>query len=107
METFRVTLTGQTPLLLHADNIEWADKMDAWKNDANNKAKSKAGDDRTPPWRWLGCLTCTEPNTGVIALPSEYIMSCLLSGGAEVPTYRWKIFMLLGNSRLFKSNARE
>jgi hypothetical protein len=86
METYRVTISGQTPLLLHADNIEWADRMDAWKNDPANKAKSKAGDDRTPPWRWLGCLTYDEPNIGVVALTGEYIMSCLLSGGAEVPT---------------------
>ena len=32
MKTASVTITGTTPLLMHADNIDWADKMEAWKN---------------------------------------------------------------------------
>jgi len=85
METFHVTITGKMPLLLHADNIEWADKMEAWKNNPDNRAKGKAGDDRTPPWRWIGNLTYDDPK-GKLALPSEYIMRCLMAGGAQVPT---------------------
>lgn len=86
METVKIKITGTMPLLMHADSIEWADKMDEWKNNPDNKAKSKAGDDRTPPWRWIGCLNFTDPQTGVVIIPSEYIMRALMGGGAEVPT---------------------
>lgn len=85
MKTFRVVLTGTMPLLMHADNIDWADQMDAWKNDPKNKKNSKAGDDRTPPWRWIGCLN-TDGNT--ITIPSEYVMRCIMEGAAQVPTGR-------------------
>jgi len=86
METAKITITGTMPLLMHADNIDWADLMDAWKNDPANKAKSKAGDDRTPPWRWLGCLNYDDPKTGVVTIPSEYIMRSIMGGAAMVPT---------------------
>lgn len=90
METFLVTITGSTPLLMHADNIEWADKMDLWKNHPENRTKSKAGDDRTPPWRWIGCLNYDDPDNGHVALPSEYIMGSCMGGGAEVATGKGK-----------------
>jgi hypothetical protein len=86
METIRVTLKGTMPLLMHADNIEWADKMEAWRKEPDNKALSKAGDDRTPAWRWLGCLNHDDSKTGVVTIPSDYIMSCMMGGGALVPT---------------------
>jgi len=31
MRTHQVVLTGKTPLLMHHDNIDWADGMDEWK----------------------------------------------------------------------------
>jgi hypothetical protein len=86
IRTARIELTGKMPLLMHADNIEWADSMEEWKNDPANKAKSKAGDDRTPPWRWIGCLNYTDPKTGTVSLPSEYLMRCFMDGAAQVPT---------------------
>ncbi|HZF24049.1 MAG TPA: hypothetical protein VE030_11365 [Burkholderiales bacterium] len=86
MRTIEVELTSEMPLLMHADNIDWADKMEDWKNDPKNKSKSKPGDDRTPAWRWLGCLNYDDPKTGVVTVPSEYIMRCLMGGAAEVPT---------------------
>jgi hypothetical protein len=83
MKTFQINITGTMPMLMHADNIDWADTMELWKNDPKNKTKSKAGDDRTPPWRWIGCLN-TDGN--IVTIPSEYIMRCLMEGGALVPT---------------------
>lgn len=71
---------------MHADNIDWADRMEAWKNNSENKRKSKAGDDRTPPWRWVGCLNYDDPKAGVVTIPSEYVMRCIMAGAAEVPT---------------------
>lgn len=83
MKTAEVMITGTTPLLMHADNIDWADKMELWKNDPKNKKKSKAGDDRTPPWRWIGCLNHDE---NILTIPSEYIMRCMMEAAAQVPT---------------------
>ena len=82
MRTYAVTITGKTPLLMHADNIEWADRMDRWKNDPKNKAVSKAGDDRSPAFRWLGTLY---HDGKALAVPSDNLMRCLMEGGAMVP----------------------
>lgn len=90
MKTVKVTITGRTPLLMHADNIEWADRMEAWKNDPKNRAKSKAGDDRTPPFRWIGCLNYDDPKTGVVTIPLEYLKRSMMGGAARVPTGKGK-----------------
>ena len=82
MDRYTVTLTGKTPLLLHSDNIEWADAMDAWKNDPKNRAESKAGDDRSPAFRWIGCLY---HNGRFLVVPQENIMRSIMEGGAMVP----------------------
>jgi len=82
MRTYDVTITGKTPLLMHYDNIEWADFMEAWKDDPANKKLSKPGDDRTPAWRWLGC---TYHDGGALVVPQTNIMKSLMEGGAMVP----------------------
>lgn len=82
MRNYRITLSGMTPLLMHADNIEWADKMDAWKNDGSNKKNSKAGDDRSPAWRWIGA--CYHDGQR-LCIPQDNIMRCLMEAGAMVP----------------------
>ncbi|MCL4837860.1 MAG: hypothetical protein KJ058_07840 [Thermoanaerobaculia bacterium] len=82
MKTYRVTLTGTTPLLLHHDNIPWADRMEVWKNDPESKKKSRAGDDRSPGFRWIGCLYHDD---NVVSLPSEVLMPLAMQGGMMVP----------------------
>jgi hypothetical protein len=82
MRTYNITITGTQPLLLHHDDIEWADRMESWKNDKDNKKKSKAGDDRSPAFRWLGCLY--RDDAGEIIIPTENIMRALMEGGAMV-----------------------
>lgn len=82
MRKYDVTLTGRTPLLMHQDNIEWADFLDEWKSDPANKKTSKAGDDRSPAWRWLGCVY---HDGKVIGIPAANIMRSLMEGGAMVP----------------------
>lgn len=82
MRNYRVTITGKTPMLMHHDNIEWADFMTTWKDDPANKKSSKAGDDRTPAWRWLGC--CYHDGS-VLAIPQANIMRSIMEGGAMVP----------------------
>lgn len=81
MRTYEVTLTGTAPLLMHADNIEWADAMEGWKNDPANGKTSRAGDDRTPAFRWLGSLYHDEE---VVAIPADNLMRCLMEGGSMV-----------------------
>lgn len=82
MRQYKVTITGKTPLLMHYDNIEWADFMTEWKDQPENKKLSKAGDDRTPAWRWLG--SCYQDGKH-LCIPQENIMRCLMEGGAMVP----------------------
>lgn len=82
MRRYEITITGTQPLLHHADSIEWSDEMAAWKDDKDNTKKSKAGDDRSPAWRWLGALYHDGAH---IVLPTGNIMRCLMEGGAMVP----------------------
>lgn len=82
MNRYKVTLTGVTPLLLHRDNIEFADELAAWRSDPHNQKLSKAGDDRTPAHTWLGCLYHED---GEIVMPSDNLMRCFMEGGASVP----------------------
>lgn len=69
-------------MLMHADNIEWADQMDRWKEDPANKKGSKAGDDRSPAYRWLGSLYHDDEH---LSLPSDNIMRLVMEGGSMVP----------------------
>lgn len=82
MRQYDIVITGKTPLLMHHDNIEWADFMDDWKNNPDNKKLSKAGDDRTPAWRWLGAIY---HNGSIVGLPQANIMRSLMEGGVMVP----------------------
>jgi len=97
MREYQIRLTGKTPLLMHRDNIEWADFMDAWRVDPANKNAGKAGDDRTPAWRWLGCLY---HDGNVIGLPAENIMRSIMEGGVMVPVPGGK------NGKTFKSQTQ-
>lgn len=82
MQAYSVTLTGTQPFLMHSDNIEWADEMERWKNDPAHKKISRAGDDRSPAHRWIGCLY---QDGGQVVLPADNLMRCLMEGGAQVP----------------------
>lgn len=82
VRTYQITLTGKTPLLMHSDNLDWADQMERWRADPMSKKLSKAGDDRTPAFRWLGCLY---HDGSVVSIPGDNLMRCLMEGGAMVP----------------------
>jgi hypothetical protein len=97
MEQYHVTLKGKTPLLLHADDVEWADRMVVWRDDPSNKKGSKAGDDRSPAWRWMGCLYHDGTQ---VSLSSDMIMKCLMQGGAMVPVPGGK------SNKTFKSQTQ-
>lgn len=80
MKTVSFRLTGVTPLLLHADNIDWADQLEAWRRDGQNKKRSKAGDDRSPAWTWIGYLWHDGNRVGIIA---EALLRCMSAAGAS------------------------
>lgn len=80
---FSVRLTGETPLLLHHDNIGWADMLSKWQKDPAHKKESVAGDDRSPAFRWIGNLYA---DMGLVCVPSDNLMTMLREGGAKCPT---------------------
>ena len=79
MDKYKVTLTGRMPLLMHADDVQWADRMEEWKLYPANTKLSKAGDDRTPAWRWLGY---TYHDGKRLVIPSDNLMVTFRDGGA-------------------------
>lgn len=85
----KFVLTGKTPLLMHADNVEAADELKAWQKEPDNKGLSTPGDDRTPPWTWQTYLY----HDGVhLCWPSANLMVCLRQAGAQVIMARQKTF---------------
>ena len=82
MERYQVTITGETPLLMHADNLKWDELMRRWLAEPENKKNSSAGDDRTPAWRWIGYLY---HESGQIIMPADKLMTLLREGGAKCP----------------------
>lgn len=85
MKRYQVTITGVTALLMHADDVKWADKMKEWEQDPGNKKRSVAGDDRWPAYRWLGYVY-KDPVNDRVGIPSDNIMTALREGGAMVPS---------------------
>lgn len=81
--TYAVKLNGETPLLMHHDNLPWAETMKKWGLDPANRKNSVAGDDRSPAWRWIGNLYVEK---GVVVLPSDNLMTVLREGGKRCPT---------------------
>jgi hypothetical protein len=97
MRKYAVEITGNTPLLHHWDNIDWADEMSEWKDDPANKSASKAGDDRTPAWRWIGSMY----NDGAfVSVPADNLMRSMMEGGAMVPVPGGK------SGKTFKSQSQ-
>lgn len=66
---------------MHADNIDWAGPIDAWRRDPGNKALQVAGDDRSPPFTWISYLYVED---GKVVIPSDNLMTVLREGGAQI-----------------------
>ena len=82
IRTYNVTLKGIRQLLMHWDNIAWADQMAEWRTKPEHKKLSKAGDDRSPAWTWIGY---TYNDGERVALPADNLARCMMEGGAMVP----------------------
>lgn len=79
---YNFELTGRMPLLVHADDVEAADKLKIWRKDKNNKSESVAGDDRSPAWTWQTYLYHDDE---FLAIPQQNIMKCLGKAASRVP----------------------
>lgn len=80
---YNVKLIGDAPLLMHQDNLSWAEIMRKWALDPANKKTSVAGDDRSPAWRWFGNLYI---ENDIIVMPADNLMTMLREGGKRCPT---------------------
>ena len=80
---YKIILTGNSPLLLHRDNLSFSEAIKRWQKDPQNKELSQAGDDRSPAWAWMGYLYV---NAGVLGIDADCIMSMLREGGAKLKT---------------------
>ena len=81
---YSVRLIGQTPLLMHQDNIAWSERVKQWIKDPANKGISIPGDDRTPAWTWIGYIY-NDIGKKRVVIDSDCIMSMLRAGGAKCP----------------------
>lgn len=88
---FEFTLTGRTALLMHKDDVEWADELTAWRyNPANTKKKGESsGDDRRPVFTWIGY--CYDDGQ-YVALPSANLQAAMSKAGARVSMGKQKTF---------------
>lgn len=80
---YEVVITGDTPLLPHADNIQWQERVKKWQKDPANRELSVPGDDRSPAFTWIGCLTM---EGGRVVISADNLMTVLREGGAKCPT---------------------
>jgi hypothetical protein len=94
----RFTLTGITPLLMHADNVEAASTLDVWRKDSKNKNMSVKGDDRSPPWTWQTYVYIDDE--GLIAMPADNLMVAIRQAGAKMILKGQKTFKEITQSGL-------
>ena len=85
--TYKIKLTGQSPLLLHNDHLAWTEKIKTWRSDPANKGASVPGDDRSPAWTWIGSLYV---DGGALVIPSDNLMTVLREGAKRCPTGKGK-----------------
>lgn len=98
MAEYSFELIGTMPLLMHSDNVDAADELDAWRKAPENKGKSKAGDDRSPSWTWS--TYCYFDADGNVVMPADNIMAALRKAGAKVILKKQTTFKSLSQSGL-------
>lgn len=81
--TYAVTLTGETPLLLHNGAFDWDPIIAKWRKDPANKALQAKGDDRSPAWTWISRLYT---GGGKVVMDADNLMTVLREGGARLST---------------------
>lgn len=92
------TLRGETPLLMHQDDVDASDRLQEWRRDPANKGVSVSGDDRSPAWTWQTyCYTDGKRLT----IPSANLMVALRQAGAQLILKKQKTFKEISQSGMF------
>lgn len=86
---FTFELTGTSPLLLHADDVEKSDALQEWRRDSKNRDVSVAGDDRSPAWTWQTYLYSDGTQ---LVIPQENLSASLLAAAAGMTLKGKKTF---------------
>jgi len=98
---YRFELQAVTPLIMHRDDIFWADylKEERTRIKAHEKAKFIAGDDRCPVDTWKGyCYHDGER----LALPHDVLHAMMIKAGTRVILKNQKTYkQLVASSMLF------
>lgn len=76
---YEFRLEGVTPLLIHSDDVEAADRLQEWRRAPKNKDLSKPGDDRSPAWTWQTYLYTDGKH---LTVPADNLMVALRQAGA-------------------------
>lgn len=91
-------LTGVSPLLMHADDVELSDRVKEWQNAPENKDISVRGDDRSPAWLWhTYCYT----DGRHITIPTDNISAAMLLAGATMILKGSKTYKEMSQTGLF------
>ena len=83
MKRYAVRLIGQTPLLMHNDNISFSADVEKWRDNPDYQSLHVSGDDRSPAWTWIGYIYHDGKHLGVDA---DCLMSMLRDGGGKLKT---------------------
>ena len=96
---YKIVATGKTSLIMHNNDVEWADLVKEWQLAPENAKKKgeNSGDDRRPAFTWIGYLYHNKIN---IVMPFSNLTSCLIKAGARVPYGRNKTFKELAASAI-------
>ena len=87
MKQYKLTINGLSPMLMHQDNLAYAEKIRGWQKDPINKELSVSGDDRSPAWVWVGYAY---HDGAVFGMPADNMMTLFREGGAKVLTGKGK-----------------
>jgi hypothetical protein len=88
-------LTGLTALLMHQNDVESRDLLEAWRKDPEHKKSSKAGDDRSPAWTWQTYLYSDGQR---VTIPSQNLMVAIRKAGAQIILKKQTTFKELSQS---------
>jgi hypothetical protein len=96
---FAFKFDSRTAMLMHADDVEAADRLKEWRKDPSNNELSVAGDDRSPPWTWRTYIYAGDiDGQKQIVIPQSNIMAALKYAGSQMTLKGNKTFKKLSQS---------
>lgn len=94
---YQFELVGIMPLIMHADDIEAGERLQAWRKNPQNKRNSEAGTDWSPAWTWHTYLYTDGKH---IAMPQANIAVAIRGGAAQIVMKKQKTFKEASQSSL-------